>query len=261
MGRAYKNRIARQLPRIQPSKWISDLKPCLEDLGSVFECPSSFADLRTKPLDTVGSLKLTRHPGGTINIECREGPHCRVISGELGSAEFALLFEYHDPPKGDWDDTVLGFEDQGNGLMKVTCLENDRGRNPSRQLQQKASFSSVFSGPDGEEVLRVKHREMPGRSALFRVSTVKSDYGMNNRANRLFQDSHRILIVEYSKVVADVAGPDAMDIWSDEVAPRHFNTLNVLHAGGHVKSYTADEINPEVRDIQIDLWMPLADAE
>jgi prepilin-type N-terminal cleavage/methylation domain-containing protein len=263
MAKAYNNRMSFGLPPIQASKWSPALKPYLEKQSSVFKCPNSSADDLTDPLDeSVGSVVLTRHPGGSINIDCKPGPHCRVIGGELGGAEFSLLFEWSDEPNSncDWDDTILGFEDQGDGYMKVTCLDNDRGTNPTHAAQQAGSFSTVFSGLDGKKILSVNKGDLPGASALFQVAVVKADYGMNNRAHRMMADSNKILVVEYCKLVAHVTGPDAMDIWIDEVAPRHFNRLNVLHVGGHVKSYAADEIDPEIPDFQIKLWTPLLEA-
>ncbi len=264
MAKAYNNRISVGLPPIQASKWSPALKPYLEEQSSVFRCPNSSADNLTDPSDeSIGSLLLTRHPGGTINIDCKPGPHCRVTVGELGGAEFSLLFEWSDGlnKNCDWDDTILGFEDQGDGYMKVTCLANDRGANPTREFQEAGSFSTVFNGTNGKKILAVNKGDLPGASAMFQVATVKADYGMNNRAHRMIADSNRILVVEYSKLVAHVAGPDAMDIWVDEVAPRHSDRLNVLHVGGHVKSYAADEIDPEVPNLQIDLWTPLLEAE
>jgi prepilin-type processing-associated H-X9-DG protein len=88
-----------------------------------------------------------------------------------------------------------------------------------------------------------------------------SDYGMNARAHRLYQDSPKILVVEYHKPVADVVGLDAPDVWSYEVAPRHLGMLNVLYVDGHVESHRPDDISPEVPALNNELWRPTNDPE
>lgn len=137
--------------------------------------------------------------------------------------------------------------------------QNDRGLSPSPGVQQNGSFSSEYYGPGGNKVLSVAKGEMPGASAIFPGSISSAHYGMNNRAHRLVRDGAKILLVEYKKTVADVAGLDAADIWTDMVAPRHFDTLNVLYVDGHVEAHRPEAIDPEVLAIQKELWLPASD--
>ncbi len=88
-----------------------------------------------------------------------------------------------------------------------------------------------------------------------------SSYGMNNRVNRFSKDSTRILLVEYNKIVADVVGPSAADVWTEQVAPRHFKTANVLFGDGHVESRTPDSIDPRNADIYNEIWRPEMDPK
>ncbi len=240
-------------------KWVGTLGDYVEGVDDVFVCPS--ADPSEAELSAelpVGWVLLTRHSGGTINVPCAPGPHCRVKSGTFGGTSYELLFEWGDNG-GDWDDLALGFKELSDGLVQVTCTENDRGPNPTPGQQANGSFSSVYYGPDGREVLSIKQGQMPGATATFFGTVGHAHYGMNNRAHRLMRDSSRILLVEYKKVVANVVGLDARDIWADQVAARHSGTVNVLYVDGHVDTHRPAEINPELPVIHNDLWRPTAD--
>jgi len=259
MGVAYARRNSKVERPLYAPGWISELSPYLEGVSTVFFCPNAEKEEEEeeKPAP-VGWVMLTRHPGGTIRIECQPGPHCRVQSGEFGSASYDLVFEWHDGG-GDWDDLVLRFEDQGDGMKRVTCVENDRGPSPTPEVQAHGSFSSEYYSPDGTKVLAVARGQMPGASAVFMTASGRADYGMNSRAHRLQHDSHKILVIEYNKVVADVAAPDGGDIWEEQVAPRHLGTVNVLFCDSHVASFRPSQIDPRVFELNKQYWMPYRD--
>lgn len=86
-----------------------------------------------------------------------------------------------------------------------------------------------------------------------------SSYGANGRLDRFTGDSHRILLVEYNKIVADVVGSGAYDVWTEQVAPRHSGTLNVLFGDGRVEARTPRSIDPRVRSIHDEFWCPTRD--
>lgn len=102
----------------------------------------------------------------------------------------------------------------------------------------------------------------------------RCSYGMNNRANRfLTQDSNRILMIEYCKLVADVLAPTAKDqipsvamkdneYWGGWGGSRfrHMDAMNVLFCDGHVDVRRTDEINPFLGKNTPDLWQPTRDA-
>jgi len=262
IGAAYRNFLTKKSQAsFSADAWMSNLRPYIEENTAVFECPSAETDEIDESLDQyfanqpVGKVKLTRHPGGALELELKPGPHCKVKAGQWESASYDLLFEW-STSGGDWNDLVLRFETQNN-TVKVTCIENDRGPN----APGGGSFSSEVFAPDGSHIMSIGSRDHPqdvppgfypahGRGQL-------SDYGMNNLVGDFLPDeANKILMVEYRKIVAHVAGPDAYDIWSDMVAPRHRGTLNVLYQGGHIKTHTPNEIDPEVLEIQNKLWKP-----
>lgn len=236
------------------SAWTTALLPNLSKTAKTYVCPSSIVKDPSRPEDESPTLVLTRYPGGTKSIPCVPGPHCTVKSGVYGSASYDLLFEFDDSG-GDWNDGVLRFEEVGPGTMRITCVENDRGPSSAGG----GSFSSVVVGPDGTTVLTVGPYDMPGASGLCRCGVGRCDYGMNNRAAAFQGDGNKILIVEYGKMVADVVGPDAADIWPDWVAPRHFGLVNLLRYDGSVGTATEAQIDPRIRQLHDEHWKPMSD--
>lgn len=240
---------------LRVSDWTTTLLPNLTKTTKTYLCPSSLAGPSAIGTSEPPVIALTRIPGGPKTIPCSPGPHCTVKNGVYGVPPFDLLFEWDDSG-GDWDDSVFRFEEAAAGSMKITCIENDRGPNAAGG----GSFSSVVIGPDGAIVLSVGPYDMPGASGLCRWGGAgRTDYGMNNRAAAFQGDGNKILVVEYCKMVADVVGPDATDIWPDGVAPRHLGMLNVLRDDGSVGGSRVDPIDPRVRRLHDELWKPTND--
>jgi prepilin-type processing-associated H-X9-DG protein len=183
-----------------------------------------------------------------------------VIDGVFGSDYYVLHFEWNDGGGFDTSDrdAVWKFETVG-GQVICTNLENDRGPNPTPQLQSEGSFSSHIYAPDGSLVVEVLQGQMPGPTGNYKAANMKADYGMNNRAQRMQDDPTKILMLDYTTLVASVVGPDAVGIFQDEVAPRHLGTVNVLFVDGHVLSKRPPEIDPEQPAIHDRLWKPSRD--
>jgi len=259
IGKAYAAYHSRHTSeRLHPPSWTTSLVSDVQQQKSVYVCPSTEKAEIPNPLETsIGYVELTRHPGGTKVISCKPGPHCKVIDGQFGTGSYELLFEWNDRG-GDWNDHVLGFEVRGDGLMRVTCLENDRGRN----RPGAGWFSSKIYSPEGELVLEVGRRDAPGGTGEYPVRGALADYGINNKADALAEgEGGKILMVEYAKLVAHVVGPDAADVWKDAVQPRHYDRLNVLYADGSVRSRSARDIDPERPDIYRRHWKPFRVSE
>jgi prepilin-type N-terminal cleavage/methylation domain-containing protein/prepilin-type processing-associated H-X9-DG protein len=258
IGIAYKRRVQQNSTPIEPRKWPSEFRVYVADQTDVYVCPSATdEDSGSVSLaDQVGWCELTRYPGITKTIPLEPGVHCKAENGTFGSALYDLRFEYDD--NGDWDDAVWRFETIGD-IVKVTNIENDRGPNPSQATQSAGSFSSSIFGPDGTLVASIEQGVLPGATGDMELGG-SADYGMNNRAHRMLRDSHKILIIDYTKLVASVVGPDKYDIYWDKVAPRHNKLVNVLHVDGSVKSMSPSQIDPTITAIHNDLWKPFSDS-
>jgi prepilin-type N-terminal cleavage/methylation domain-containing protein/prepilin-type processing-associated H-X9-DG protein len=90
-----------------------------------------------------------------------------------------------------------------------------------------------------------------------------SSYGMNSRANALKGSSHKILLLDYGKIIATVAGEQAITLgeWGDHAAPRHGGLVNVAFADGHVDSRMPAEIDPRGPAVNNRLWRGMHDQE
>ncbi len=257
LGKAYFSRAAQRLEsdRMNAGGWTSEFLPYVEGRTEMYHCPNvDHSKDDTFSGGPVAMVHLTRHPGGTLIIPAEPGPHCKVKAGTWESNSFDLLFEF-DKSGGDWNDLVLRFEYQGNGIMKVTCIENDRGPNQTGG----GSFSSVTYANDGTEALRVGEWDMTGGNGKFPYVGIRVDYGMHNQVERFSRDSHKLLMVEYDKAVCEVMGLNAADIWSVHAQPRHFGSMNVLFADGHVTSYLPSQIDPEKPALREQFWLPAID--
>lgn len=239
--------------RLMAVNWQRDLRIYLEGKDEMYLCPIRVVETDPDPFaGPVPLIKLTRHPGGLREIPCKPGPYCKVVRGEYETEDYDLLFEWSGGG-GDWDDLVLRFQKQSTDMIKVTVIENDRGPDAAGA----GSFSSDLLAPDHTVVLSVGRYDMPGASGEYMPGGgARADYGMNNRVHRFIKDSTKILVLEYDKLVAEVVGPDATDIWDDLVAPRHSGTLNVLYEDGHVRAHRPDDISPNVPKLHDWLWKP-----
>lgn len=108
----------------------------------------------------------------------------------------------------------------------------------------------------------------PDKADWWPMIGLTCSYGMNSRANRFMNDSNKILLVEYCKLVADLAGTGGLDRiptpamtgWPDWTGwgggrGRHFGTMNVLFADGHVEPLNPDLINPLLTPLNQRYWM------
>ena len=242
-------------------RWPSELRNYVANQTDVYICPSASDDDAgsTTVTETVGWCELIRYSGGPKIIPLEPGVHCRVQSGTYPGDLYVFEFEWNDGG-GDWDDAVWKFE-KIDGQIVVTNLENDRGPNPDPATQAAGSFSSHIYAPDGTLVGEVLQGEMPGiATGTYSEENMQADYGMNNRSVAMQRDSHKILMIDYTLIVASVTGPDAIGIFADEVAPRHSGLVNILYFDGHVGSASPQEINPANPQTHDELWLPLRDG-
>jgi prepilin-type processing-associated H-X9-DG protein/prepilin-type N-terminal cleavage/methylation domain-containing protein len=113
------------------------------------------------------------------------------------------------------------------------------------------------------------------RGQAFSLGSARSSsYAINSAAARFTQDAHKILLVEYCVVVANLAGPSAGDLfaphpdWSNSPSwtgwgggrARHTGAINVLFADGHVEARAPAAINPLVTSLNREYWMPTTDT-
>ena len=240
IGLAYAQRmLARSdMPAVAANTWQSELAPLLKS-DSVFTCPNS-----TNQTSPAGLACRVTHGGWPVqSIPFDPGPRCQKRNEMANSYE--LWFE--DWNNWDFRDLRVLVEQQPNGSEKVTVI----------QVDSSSTFDIVTD--DGTSLLpNINKHNWPGRSCVTPMG--QASYGINNRCAALASgDSRKILLLDYSKKIANVVGPDATDQFSAQVAPRHHGHCNVLYVDGSVSGFEPVEIDPVDLRVHDALWKPTRD--
>jgi hypothetical protein len=147
----------------------------------------------------------------------------------------------------DWDDLELLVEPQPDGTQRVTYYGGDGNTNNN------------FAGQT-YEMLDANQQPIAtnfsyGQSIPMLPSSCS--YGVHpNIADPATHRSTKIMLVEYKKLIADVVTPNGADVWQDQVAPRHLNSLNMMLYDGSVRTVRPSEIDPTIPQYQADYWQP-----
>ena len=245
---------------INVTTWTTQWSDFIADQGEVFDCPDDEKEesSSTASSDQVAIVVNPQDPNHPNHFDipldpsdfyCQEStwvmtnypttdPGGQVVDGAVG-------LEFEDIIGGgdlDYNDLRVLLEPQPDGSLKVSAVNKNAG------------YTFGLRRADGS-VLWPFH---PVTSEIV-TGLGSGSYGINGKANMLGQgDSHKLLIIEYELLVANVVGPDAsgLDKWNENIAPRHMGTLNALFVDGHVESKNADQINPIVATQHDALWKP-----
>ena len=147
------------------------------------------------------------------------------------------------------------------GIAFHDAMTRTNGKNPLAQVTTTTSGVTQF---DAGSWTTVVMNGMGGQTSAIRCPEVDAGvgYGINNLANKMGKsDDRKVFILDYGPMVANVVGPQVTDSdrasnWLTQQSPRHGDTINVLHFGGHVDSHPADDIDPTSSQIHDYWWMP-----
>lgn len=245
LGVACNNRATRLSTPLLAEEWTTQLIPYVRNVKTVYLCPDGEEPSAgaTGP-DMYGYSDYTSS-GYSIPFD-PEHPRCHRT--EESKDSYTYWFE--DAGDFDWD-------------MSVTVTQTSKGVEISTRSHTWTIFTHTIRDPDGVPVpgLEAIPYGQPRTALIKGLGGILTHYGMNARAAGFVSDSHKILMLDYQRTVADVVGPDAEGIWPDEVAPRHFGTVNVLFGDGHVDAMSPGSINPSVTELHDLYWQPVKDAD
>ena len=105
-------------------------------------------------------------------------------------------------------------------------------------------------------LLDMKSGGFIGSQLKYNGALERTSYGMNSKSAQLTGDSHRVLMLDYHALVADLAGVNYADYWPEKVAPRHEGTVNVLFVDGGVAPRTPRDIDPRQARLNNEWWNP-----
>lgn len=229
---------------LKAEEWTTQLSPYVEEKRSVYLCPDGEdPQVETTEPDMYGYSNRTSS-GYTIPFDPSH-PRCHKVAEN--STTYTYWFEdWHDY---DWDLSV-----------RVSRLADG-----SIELRTSFHTFTVFShsilDPTGAPVPGLENIPYPQsrRAVIEGTGGIPTDYGVNARSAGFVADSQKILMLDYNKVVAEVVGPDATDFWPEDVAPRHFGTVNVLFADGRVEGMLPSNIDPTNTRLHDLYWKPFRD--
>jgi len=226
--------------RLHAKGWRNGLAEYVEDHRAVYVCPDGSHE--SAGGGPAKALALRRNDPIVEIVPFGEGSLCKKI--DRGPNRYELRFD-----SGwylDWDDFWFDVVEHSDGRTEMTCIRYDSAYH--------ISFEVIAE--DGTVMLSLNHANAVGSKLEFYGGIDRISYGMNSRSHRLIADSHRVLMLDYHREVADLAGLDYRDFWPDQVAPRHFGACNVLFVDGHVESLAPAEIDPGVPELNNAFWNP-----
>jgi prepilin-type N-terminal cleavage/methylation domain-containing protein/prepilin-type processing-associated H-X9-DG protein len=231
---------------LSAGEWVANFSAFAERNEGIFLCPD---DLRS-PIPLAGFLHVRNRGftdfGGSHDIPFdTEGLRCRLSNAVSRTTPDSYGLEFESTDIWDHNDLRVRIEPQSNGTAKLTALSEDSGH------------TYDLKGPDGLVVFR---NFGPGRVAF--LPYWRTSYGGNNRMQKLNRDdSNKVLLLDYNKILADVIGPNARDNWLKHAAARHSATINVLFMDGHTETLDPAEIDPRIRPFHEKYWRPTADEK
>ena len=236
---------------VVPSQWTTDLEPFVERNASIYICPEhERSDWWPRPLP----LSIVVNPFDPTHYDHFDIP---FDPSHSHSRESAWVKAHYPVPNGfglEFEDILVGGDWDFNDL-RVLIQPLSPSRVNVTAVSRKAGYSFGLRGSDGS-LLAVPFHPVTSREAYIGNPT---SYGMNSRADRFIQgDAHKILLVESTRQIVHVVGPDATDLvsWPTLVAPRHQEAVNVLFADGHVESRDPGTIDPRITEIYRRHWVP-----
>lgn len=256
IGRAYLKRTFDGHAAPNPTAWVNELRPFLENNAAVWRCPNDSSEFT----QTQGVIAYLRNKtrtyaeyGGGPDVPLVEGPRVRKSTLYPGQPNIYAL-ELSD--NWDWDDLTIRVEALPGGYASVEILRGDGNLLPTPALPRPPNVNDYhLQILDANKNVVKDAAGCPDK--VLAPSGASSSYGINGLVKYMgYSDSQKVLALDYHKTVADVVGPSAPDSWARMVAPRHRNTFNVLFYDGHVEVRTIEDIDPRVAQIRDTLWKP-----
>ena len=180
-----------------------------------------------------------------------------------GKPEYYFIMEdWHDVSRSDYDYDIS---------IKVT--ENDDGTTTLVFKQHGTGATYQVINPDSLEMIKndsgtpmTKAQMDGGAQGTVTLDTIRpgeTDYGMNKYARDVGGAGGKILVMDYSRYVAE---PDKPDDWTDKVFDpdqnkvprfaRHFGQANILFSDGSVHPERPEDIDPIAPTTAMKWWEP-----
>ena len=250
LGVAYQHHIGKIGRSMSAYDWRRSLLPELENSKDFLLCPDDPKEGMYDVDDFTVYIVNNRR-----SIPLEPGPWCWI-----GDSDFCQQFA--DLQVTNPDAYFIGFEDLRyntpfDGIVLVEPLP-EGGAKLTHVGGHPHAYRHQLKGPSDELLA-----DPFDKGFSWTVHGVDSSYGGNSRMGRFQTDANKILLLEYTKPVANVVGSNAVGAigYYDNVAPRHDGMLNVLYVDGRVEAtmpQAVDPTNPLIHDTK---WCPDIDTQ
>jgi prepilin-type N-terminal cleavage/methylation domain-containing protein/prepilin-type processing-associated H-X9-DG protein len=246
LGIAYHNR--KSLRAIESAgTWVSTFLKFAEENEQILLCPNDLREPSAIPLSAFLHVRNRGFAeyGGSHDIPFDpSGTRCQKSKAVPLTTPDSYGLEFEDATDWDFNDLRALIEPRAGGSVLIRATGKDAG------------YTFDLKGPTGDILV---YDYKPPKEAI--IPNARTSYGGNSRLHKLdVDDSGKVLLIEYSKLIADVVGPNARDNWPKHHAARHSDAINVVFMDGHSDTLNPDEIDPRVRYWHEKYWRPMNDS-
>jgi prepilin-type N-terminal cleavage/methylation domain-containing protein/prepilin-type processing-associated H-X9-DG protein len=246
LGVAYHSR--RSLRKLESSgAWVAAFLQFAEESTEILLCPNDLRQPNEIPLSAflhVRNRGFSEY-GGSHDIPFDpNGTRCRPSNSVPRTTPDSYGLEFEDATDWDFNDLRTLIEPRPDGSILI------------RATSKSAGYTFDLKGPDGDVLV---YDFQPPKEAV--IPNARTSYGGNSRLHKLnTDDSGKVLLIEYDKLIADVVGPNARDNWLKLHAPRHSGAINVLFMDGHTDTMNPEQLDPRIRHWHEEYWRPTNDS-
>lgn len=280
--------------------WIGTLMPFMENERAMLNCPDDLERKRVGAVEAfyfyaIGSRREPRKRplDGSVPLYCRTWGLDELFDSDQSTPYQGIPYRQAlqiagcpwEPSNGAWIFSADTPNTTGDGdncnediyfLIDPYCPEGSRGFCLIRSWAPAAcpinrhQDDQVADGYNRSGTAKVMSAPVAGDWWPMGGSTCS--YGVNSRSNLFLRDGNKVLMVEYCKLVADLAGTGGSDRipadymrdcpdwsgWGGGRA-RHLGMMNVLYADMHVECVNPASIDPLVTATNQQYWMTTAE--
>ncbi len=176
---------------------------------------------------------------------------------ERGEDPNSYWFVVEEGQSGDYAGSDQDYDDF---RMRVTEIPEENRLEITCEKQWYYT-NYAFILPDGSKIGEDQTLGYDPNKGPFSFSLGKrASYGMNWQGPMIGPAESKIIFLDYEKEECYIGGDSSIvDVWDEDVAPRHMGRVNIALSDGSVRDIDPDEINPEnyggeVRDAK--WWSP-----
>ena len=167
----------------------------------------------------------------------------QYTAGENPNVSYLIFEDLRGGYNPDWDFSDFSVR-----------LEMDGDYVNVQATKGRAGFTFAVVGAGGEE--EGNRLASTGNAYQFRARALRTSYGANNLIQSTRVGSDSIVVLDYEKGIANVAGDDANPIeFTIYKAARHRGMSNVLFGDGSTRLMTLGEIDPNHSETE-EKWIP-----